>query len=335
MSDASRKKDDAGVVVPIRPTDPPASEVRLVAASRRGGGKRSHTEPMPKPKAWRGIVASLPIYPDDVMRPRLRSECIDGPRPCPFVSCRHHLAIDIKDSGSIVHNFPGVEIDEMAETCALDVADRGGHTLEEVGDLLNMTRERARQIEHRAVKRLRVSRDVFQAREVAEGGVGRYVPTAEDFGEGSASCADDSGDGTVSFGGARGVDIDADALFCERVDRAAERRAWARDLAERLAPLLPREEAGEALVAIARGQALDVRGAIRFWGGVRAARHALNAPPVVHRHHPSGAFRLEPGTQIVARRDEDGDLVWTVELPEEDDAPPASTRRRAGEGNAT
>jgi DNA-directed RNA polymerase sigma subunit (sigma70/sigma32) len=35
----------------------------------------------------------------------------------------------------------------MAETCALDVADRGGATLEEVGDLLNITRERVRQME--------------------------------------------------------------------------------------------------------------------------------------------------------------------------------------------
>lgn len=32
----------------------------------------------------------LPIYPDE--RPKTRGECYEMPRPCPFVSCRYHLA---------------------------------------------------------------------------------------------------------------------------------------------------------------------------------------------------------------------------------------------------
>ena len=39
----------------------------------------------------------------------------------------------------------------MAETCSLDVADRGGMTLEEVGDLLGGTREYIHQVEARAL----------------------------------------------------------------------------------------------------------------------------------------------------------------------------------------
>ena len=39
----------------------------------------------------------------------------------------------------------------MAETCSLDVADRGGITLEEVGAILNLTRERIRQVEVRGL----------------------------------------------------------------------------------------------------------------------------------------------------------------------------------------
>ena len=35
----------------------------------------------------------------------------------------------------------------MTETCALDVAERGGITLEEVGEIMNLTRERIRQLE--------------------------------------------------------------------------------------------------------------------------------------------------------------------------------------------
>ena len=62
------------------------------------------------------------------------------PRPCPFVSCSHHLYLDVNpETGAIKLNFPHLEVWEMAETCSLDVADRGGITLEEVGAILNLT----------------------------------------------------------------------------------------------------------------------------------------------------------------------------------------------------
>lgn len=82
------------------------------------------------------------------MRPVRRSQCVDGPRPCPWVSCKFHLYLDINpESGSVKLNFPDLEVWEMAETCALDVADKGGITLEEIGGTLNLTRERIRQVE--------------------------------------------------------------------------------------------------------------------------------------------------------------------------------------------
>lgn len=81
-------------------------------------------------------------------RPSSRDTCAKGPRPCPWVSCKFHLYLDVNpDTGSIKLNFPDLEVWEMAETCALDVADRGGITLEEVGEILNLTRERIRQVE--------------------------------------------------------------------------------------------------------------------------------------------------------------------------------------------
>ena len=74
------------------------------------------------------------------------------PRPCPFVSCSHHLYLDVNpETGAIKLNFPHLEVWEMAETCSLDVADRGGITLEEVGAILNLTRERIRQVEVRGL----------------------------------------------------------------------------------------------------------------------------------------------------------------------------------------
>lgn len=86
-------------------------------------------------------------------RPRTRSECVDGERPCPWVSCRHHLYLDVDPkSHGIKLNFPDVDVLDMVETCSLDVAERGGTTLERVAELMNLTRERVRQIEIRALR---------------------------------------------------------------------------------------------------------------------------------------------------------------------------------------
>lgn len=88
-------------------------------------------------------------------RPRTRGECADGPRPCPWVGCRHHLYMDVSEvTGSITVNRPGVELEDLAETCSLDVADRTELKLAEVGVLMDVTRERVRQIEARALVKL-------------------------------------------------------------------------------------------------------------------------------------------------------------------------------------
>ncbi len=93
-------------------------------------------------------------------RPRSRAECATGPRPCMFISCKHHLYLDVNPAtGSIKLNFPDREVWELAETCALDVADRGGITLEEVGTIMNLTRERIRQVETRGLLKLRAVAD--------------------------------------------------------------------------------------------------------------------------------------------------------------------------------
>jgi hypothetical protein len=101
-------------------------------------------------------LAQLIVYPDDDVRPQTRAECQGVQRPCPYVSCAHHLYLDINPaSGAIKLNFPHLEVWEMKETCALDVADRGGITLEEVGEILNLTRERIRQVEVRGLGKMR------------------------------------------------------------------------------------------------------------------------------------------------------------------------------------
>ena len=91
----------------------------------------------------------LPIL-DDYDRPVRRGDCLRMPRPCPFASCRHHLAVDVSPGGTLKLNFPDVEIEDMKETCSLDIADRHGVQLEVVGEIMSLTRERVRQIEVRA-----------------------------------------------------------------------------------------------------------------------------------------------------------------------------------------
>ena len=92
----------------------------------------------------------------DDTRPRTRADCINGPRPCMFVSCKHNLYLDVNpETGSIKLNFPDKEIWELPYTCALDVAEKGGITLEEVGEIMNLTRERIRQVEVRGLIKLK------------------------------------------------------------------------------------------------------------------------------------------------------------------------------------
>jgi hypothetical protein len=88
-------------------------------------------------------------------RPRTRLECRDEARPCGWVGCRYHLGITVNpDTGAVKQTWPEGEAWEGPESCALDVAERGPATLEEVGASLNLTRERVRQIEVRALAKL-------------------------------------------------------------------------------------------------------------------------------------------------------------------------------------
>jgi hypothetical protein len=107
------------------------------------------------------------LYPEEqYWRPTNRGECADMERPCPFVSCKYHLYIDVHPvRGSIKINFPDVEVWEMTDTCALDIADRGGITLEEVGEIMNLTRERVRQLETQGLAKLQGMDDVSRLRD--------------------------------------------------------------------------------------------------------------------------------------------------------------------------
>ena len=110
---------------------------RFLAALKKLGSKRG----------------SLPMLRQE--RPRTRAECPET-RPCLHLTCRYHLYLDIDPkNGEIRLTHPFLDPSELDPSCALDVADKGGATLETVGAALNLTRERIRQIESRALEKLR------------------------------------------------------------------------------------------------------------------------------------------------------------------------------------
>ena len=98
-------------------------------------------------------------------RPKTRADCINGPRPCPWISCKHHMLWVFAVSNfhykptqdSIIARWLDRYTDEeildllggLQKTCTLDVADDGGVTLQECADILGTTRERIRQISDR------------------------------------------------------------------------------------------------------------------------------------------------------------------------------------------
>ncbi len=129
---------------------------RKVRIHRRRSRPRSKTIAM-KRLGREELAQGAQLYPPvDDARPRTRAECRGEARPCPWVACKHHLYLDINpETGSIKLNFPELEPWELTHSCALDIAEEGARTLEEIGELTNLTRERVRQVEVRGLLRLR------------------------------------------------------------------------------------------------------------------------------------------------------------------------------------
>lgn len=97
--------------------------------------------------------------------PSTRSDCLPGgrneQRPCPYVSCRHHLRVEVNRAASSVFehsNWTEPTLSggshEYLPTCTLDLADQGPMNLEQIAQVFNVTRERVRQIEEKALKKL-------------------------------------------------------------------------------------------------------------------------------------------------------------------------------------
>lgn len=89
--------------------------------------------------------------------PATRAECVDAPRPCPFVSCRHHLwLIEQRDRpGNPARGAQGAAtLRPIGESCSLDVAVKP-RSLQEVAVTLGVVPTRVHQITLLALAKLR------------------------------------------------------------------------------------------------------------------------------------------------------------------------------------
>ena len=237
MSEGTSTQTEGALAVDTAVTTEESSETSVTREQRRSRRKRDVRARTISVKRMtkRELEMGRLLYPEsDVEKPKFRSECAGGERPCPFVSCKHHLYLDVSaKTGAIKLNFPDLEVWEMTETCALDVADRGGTTLEEVGAIMNLTRERIRQVEVKGLAKLQALDDMEALRDyVDEGPVGKrrlpILKTEEETEESedmdddddfaAADAAEAAKNAPVAEAAVPAVDFDADEFASEALD---------------------------------------------------------------------------------------------------------------------
>jgi hypothetical protein len=116
-----------------------------------------------------------------IQRPKTRGDCVEGLRPCPWISCKHHMAGDVTRVGSYrvlnadprlewrsrslhpEHPIKAGQLEEiaslalrLADTCVLDVADRG--PIIAVAVLLRVHSKSAREAELSAMKKMAMTK---------------------------------------------------------------------------------------------------------------------------------------------------------------------------------
>lgn len=198
----------------------PSADVPEAPQTEPARGKRSKTESMQRVSKRQLALWQERSAGDEelfVDRPLTRGDCVDGVRPCPYVSCKHHLYLDVNPiTGSVTLNFPNQEPDELEHSCALDIADNGGGTLEMVGGVFNLTRERIRQIEGKILVKLKKSKSIRAVMEAGGFDEVRGSPLA-------SAIEENGGGGGTSATPEKDEEEEATEDFSEKIERIYER----------------------------------------------------------------------------------------------------------------
>jgi hypothetical protein len=155
LDDSSDESDDSETVEPA-PEEPPRWS--RTEARRQGipAKKTLAVRRITQLKLAAGRAELQALGADEPYeRPKTRGDCARVTRPCPYIACKFSLFLDVSGTGSIILNFPHLEPSQMPadQSCALDLADRGAMTLEDIAVVTNLTRERIRQVELKALTR--------------------------------------------------------------------------------------------------------------------------------------------------------------------------------------
>lgn len=93
-----------------------------------------------------GSTLSLTPPEPNGPKPTKRADCLPGGinemRPCQHMWCKHHLA--------------------GKASCSLDVAEEGSHSMDEVAEIMGVSRQRIQQIEEVALFKLKRKRALFE-----------------------------------------------------------------------------------------------------------------------------------------------------------------------------
>lgn len=134
------------------------TKTRERSSSREARGLGARAVSLPIDRVSRVAVRRMrEDNPEPYWKPKKRRDCENMVRPCAFVSCRHHMALDVEKNGTLKINFPDRDLSELKDTCGLDAAAKGPMELDAIGVRMNITRERVRQIERKALRKLYLS----------------------------------------------------------------------------------------------------------------------------------------------------------------------------------
>jgi hypothetical protein len=104
----------------------------------------------------------------DNTRPKTRNDCKGIHRPCPWVGCKYNMFIDIGRNGRIIYNNTYKSPLDMPcdKSCLLDIVEKyGGQTLDAIGDMISVSRERVRQIEAKAIEKCTKLKQLIEEKE--------------------------------------------------------------------------------------------------------------------------------------------------------------------------
>ena len=79
-------------------------------------------------------------------KPTKRSHCKNSIRPCPWISCKHHMIWFVPSPHCLSNDQLLDKVINMKDSCDLDISDNGGVTEKKLAVILGLSLVRIRQI---------------------------------------------------------------------------------------------------------------------------------------------------------------------------------------------